>query len=147
MKKLLSIVLALVLASGGGVAFAEGTPVLTVAIADRTNVEDYNTNQTTLFIEETLGVDLQFTIYSSEDYNTRINLNVISGEPLEDIIFGSFGNGMIMDWVEAGAIVPLTEYYADPEIAPNITESFERLGYDYRGMLRCRMERFIIFLA
>ena len=135
MKKLLSIVLALVLASGGGVAFAEGTPVLTVAIADRTNVEDYNTNQTTLFIEETLGVDLQFTIYSSEDYNTRINLNVISGEPLEDIIFGSFGNGMIMDWVEAGAIVPLTEYYADPEIAPNITESFERLGYDYRGMI------------
>ena len=137
MKKVLSLILALALVfSCFAIASADDEPVvLTVAVADKTNIEDYNTNQMTLYIEEKLGVDLQVTAYDSSDYNSKINLMVQSGDALPDILMVSPGNGLLYEWAQLEAIVPLTQYYADPEIAVNIWESFDRVGFDWRGAM------------
>ncbi len=132
MKKLLTILVALALLACP-MAFAEEPVTLTVAVADKTNVEDYNTNLMTLYIEEQLNVDLQFQVYASTDYNTKINIKVQSGDELEDIILGTFGDGLVFQWAQEGAIAPLTKYYKDASTAPNLFEAFERTGYDFRG--------------
>ena len=86
MKKLLAMLLVLAMVLSLCPAMAEEPVVLTVAISDKTNVEDYNTNEMTLYIENALNVDLQFNVYASVDYNNKINLMVTSGDKLEDII-------------------------------------------------------------
>lgn len=133
MKKLLTLLLALTMVLGLMPAMAEEPVVLTVAIADKTNVEDYNTNDMTLYIEKTLNVDLQFNVYASVDYTDKINLMVNSGDKLEDIILGTFTDALVFDWAQQGAIAPLTEYFESAETAPYIFESFERTGRDIRG--------------
>lgn len=139
MKKAFSLilVLALILSCCCFTASADEAPiVLTVAIADGTNIEDYNTNAMTLYIEEKLGVDLQIIPYDSSDYNSKINLMVNAGDKLEDIIVGGLGgDAVIFDYAQQGAIIPLTEYYNNPEIAVNLTEAIDRVGFDFRGSM------------
>ena len=66
MKKLLSLLLALAMVLSVCVfAVAEEVPVITIAAPERINIEDWNTNQTTLMLEEALGVDIQFQVYPS----------------------------------------------------------------------------------
>ena len=135
MKKLITLLLALVMVLSLCPAMAEEPVVLTVAIADKTNVEDYNTNEMTLYIEKALNVDLQFNVYAAVDYNNKINLMVTSGDKLEDIILcgSAFPDALVYSWAQAGALAPLTEYYQSAETAPTIFESIERTGYDFRG--------------
>ena len=138
MKKAFSLILALamVLCCFSFTASADEAPVvLTVAIPDGTNIEDFNTNEMTLYIEEKLGVDLQITAYDSTDYTSKINIMVNAGDKLEDIIVGGLGDAAIFDYAKQGAIVPLTEYYYNPEIAVNLTEAIERVGFDFRGAM------------
>ena len=137
MKKTLSLLLALVLAlTCLSFASADDEPVvLTMTIADKTNVEDYNTNDLTLFVEEALGVDLQITATDSSDYTSKINLMVQSGDKLTDMIVVNPGNPLLYEWAQLEAIIPVTEYYADPEIAVNIYKAFDRIGYDFRGLI------------
>lgn len=133
MKKLVTLLLALAMVLTLCPAMAEEPVVLTVAVADKTNVEDFNTNETTLYIEEALNVDLQFNVYASVDYNNKINLMVTSGDEMEDIIIGNFSDSLVYSWAQAGALAPLTEYYKSAETAPVLFESIERTGYDFRG--------------
>ena len=139
MKKAFSLILALALAlcCFSFTASADEAPVvLTVAVSDGTNIEDFNTNEMTLYIEEKLGVDLQITAYDSSDYDSKINLMINAGDKLEDIIIGGLGgNAAIFDYAQQGAIVPLTEYYYNPEIAVNLTEAIDRVGFDFRGAM------------
>ena len=138
MKKSLAMLLMLVLAlSCVSLASADDVPVLTVAVPDKTNIEDYNTNQMTLCIEEKLGVDLDIHVYDSTDYISKMNLMIQSGDKLEDILVfnGTPGDNLIAEWAQLGAIAPLTAYYADPEISPWIHDAYERVGYDFSGLM------------
>ena len=138
MKKFLAMLLMLVLAlSCVSFASADDVPVLTVAVPDSTRNEDYNTNQMTLWMEEKLGVDLDIHAYDSSEYQSKINLMIQSGDKLEDIIMfnGTPSDAIIAEWAALEAIVPLTAYYADPEISPNIHEAYERVGYDFSGLM------------
>ena len=138
MKKSLAMLLMLVLAlSCVPLASADDVPVLTVAVPDKTNIEDYNTNQMTLCIEEKLGVDLDIHVYDSTDYISKMNLMIQSGDKLEDILVfnGTPGDNLIAEWAQLEAIVPLTAYYADPEISPWIHDAYERVGYDFSGLM------------
>ncbi|MDD7412351.1 MAG: hypothetical protein PUK86_03890, partial [bacterium] len=109
MKKAFSLILALALAlcCFSFTASADEAPVvLTVAVSDGTNIEDFNTNEMTLYIEEKLGVDLVITPYDSSDYDSKINLMINAGDKLEDIIIGGLGgNAAIFDYAQQGAIV------------------------------------------
>ena len=62
MRKVFSILLVVCLTLTAMVipAMADEPIKLTVAIPDKVNVEDYNTNELTLQIEQELGVDLDF---------------------------------------------------------------------------------------
>jgi putative aldouronate transport system substrate-binding protein len=121
-------------------AFAAGPVTLTCAIADRTNVQDFNTNSQTLWIEKTLNVDLRFNVYAFNDFISKMNLKVASGDPLEDLIFSCYMGGVIPDdmvyqWARNGALAPLTKYFKDKKIAKNIYEAMDRVRGDFRGSI------------
>ncbi len=136
-KRLVCLIMVVLMALGmSGWAAGEGDrPVLTVSIADNIKVEDFDTNAVTKYIEETLGVDLQFNVYASADYRDKMMLVVNSGDKLDDIIIGGFTDTIVYEWAKDGSIAPLTEYYAKPEIAVNLYDAMERVGYDFRGSI------------
>ena len=136
MKKTLCLLLALVLMCAAALALADEPVKLTIAIPDKVNVEDYNTNEMTLKLEAELGCDIEFEVYPATDYKAKINLMIQSGDKLPDIIIGndSFDNASIYEWSLAGALIPLTDYYADPELAVNIQKTYEEVG-DFRSLI------------
>ena len=87
-------------------------------------------------LEEELGYDIEFVVYPATDYKAKINLMIQSGDKLPDIIIGndSFDNASIYEWSLAGALIPLTDYYADPELAVNIQKTYEEVG-DFRSLI------------
>jgi len=106
---------------------------LTVWIAENLKVEDWETNAQTLWLEEQGNLDLEFITMPSADYATKVGVALTVGnvEELPDVIFGSFDASKLMEYADAGTIVPLTEYYNDPEKSPNIHQLIETVGYDY----------------
>lgn len=107
-------------------AVTEGV-TLTIAIPSNSRVSDYETNDTTLMIEEALGVDLKFMVLPSADYASKLNVMVMSGDDLPDIIFDPSGYA---NWIEEGAIVELSEFYADENCSANIRAGSERAELD-----------------
>ena len=137
MKKFLALLLAgMMCLSLCLIAGAEEIPVITIAVQDTPNVEDFNTNWTTLQLEEKLGVDIQFEVYPATDYGTKINAMIMSGgNELPDALFVTPSDAQLLNWIGSGCIIPLTEYYADPEKSPHIHEQIELTGSDFTKML------------
>ncbi|MBQ8814267.1 MAG: extracellular solute-binding protein [Lachnospiraceae bacterium] len=101
---------------------------LTIAAPEDTLIADYNTNKTTLMIEEALGVDLEFITFPSADYASKLNVMVMGGDELPDIIFKP-GSGYT-NWVAEDVLVDLTEYYENPDYSANIRAGSERATGD-----------------
>ena len=59
---------------------------LTVAITSNAAVEDWATNTMTKILEEDTGIHLEFNEIPSDEFVTKIDLMIISGDPLPDII-------------------------------------------------------------
>ena len=107
MRRILSVLLAaaMLLTLMTAAALADDPVKLTIAIPDKVNVEDYNTNVMTLQLEEELGIDIEFMVLASTDYATKINLMVQSGDKLPDaIICSSMSLDMIYSWAQEGAL-------------------------------------------
>lgn len=100
---------------------------LTVAIPSSSKVEDYETNDMTLTIEKELGVDLEFVVLPSADYAAKLNVMVMSGDELPDIIFNPSG---WESWIEEGVLVDLTDYYKNEDYSANIRQGSERCEID-----------------
>ena len=100
---------------------------LTIAVDEDAKVKDFNTNQQTLLIEEALGVDLEFMVLPSADYASKLNVMVMGGEKLPDIIFDPKG---WEDWIEEDVLVELSEYYDNPDYSANIRAGSERAELD-----------------
>ena len=137
MKRLVSLFLVLMLAmSLPAFAMAEDVPVITIAVQQTNNVEDFNTNWTTLQLEERLGVDIQFEEYPSTDYGVKINAMIMSGgAELPDVVFVTPSDAQLLNWIESKCIIPLTKYYEDPALSPNIHDQIELTGTDFTKML------------
>lgn len=121
---------------GGVFPISKETVPLTIAMAENAKVEDFETNMQTLMLEEYGNFDLSFELYPSADYATKINLMVSSGgDDLADIIIGGFGDATVFSFAQDGAIIPLTEYYNDPDAAFYIDEAIARTGVDYLKMV------------
>lgn len=119
-------------------ALAEEPTVLTVTIPDSTRVLDYKDNTMTAYIEKTLNVNLQFNVLAATDFATKINVSFNSGEEMSDMIIfetGKLSDALVFSWAKAGYLLPMTEMYADPELAKNMNIAYERVGYDFRGMI------------
>ena len=137
MKRMLALFLALMLIiSLPAFALAEEKPVITVAVADKANVEDYNTNVMTLMLEEQLGIDIQFMSLTGTDYTSKINMMIQSGgAELPDVLFVTPTSAMMLNWIESGCIIPLTKYYNDPAFSPNIHDAIKRTGEVFTKMI------------
>ena len=90
---------------------------LTIGIPSNAKVVDYETNNMTVLIEEKLGVDLEFMVLPSADYDSKIGVMVLSGEELPDIIFSA---GQYANWIDEGVLVDLTEFYENEDVSANI---------------------------
>ncbi len=85
---------------------------ISVAMPVSQHINDYNTNYQTLKMEEDTGLHFEFEVYPSDEYRTKIELMVAAGgADLPDVLVNSFSQQVIMSWADAGAIIPLTEYY------------------------------------
>ena len=102
---------------------------LTIAAPENAKIEDYNTNEMTLKIEEDLGVDLEFVTFPKSDYADKLNVMVNGGDTLPDIIFDPPKDGYV-NWANEEAIIPLNEYYDNPDYSKNIRAGSESTGVD-----------------
>ena len=146
--KLVALVLALALLpvsafatefnAPGEYPICKETVKLTVGIPDNIRIEDYETNVMTQKLEEYGNFDLDFVIYDSTDYTTKINLMMMAGgSELPDIILFDNNAGtkvtdnQLYSWAQTGSIIPLTQYYNDPSISYWLHEAVERTGVDF----------------
>jgi putative aldouronate transport system substrate-binding protein len=146
--KRIGFILALLLAAGNLCVFARGNsarsgreeagngPVkLTIAVPENLRIEDYKTNIMTRILEQESNVDFEFLILPSVDYAAKVNIMVMTGgSELPDIIVGgsnSFPDSMVYQWAQEGAIIPLTKYYKDPRLSPNLHKQVELSGVNF----------------
>lgn len=88
---------------------------LTIGVPQSSKVEDYNTNEYTLWLEEQTGIDLDFVYFSStsSEYITQLSLMVAGGEKLPDILwnFGAITTAAMYEYGEDGYFVDLAPYF------------------------------------
>lgn len=118
-------------ASSGGQASSETKPsqttnpednTLTVAIYTYSSVTDYETNHFTQYLEEQLGINLDFYLLpaTKDETNTKISLMATSGEDLPDVLItSSLTNEMILNYGTNGLFLPLNDYIYDASVMPN----------------------------
>lgn len=100
---------------------------LTIAVPSNAKVLDFNTNNQTKMIEEALGVDLEYIELPSADYTSKLNVMIMGGEELPDIIFSPGG---YTNWIEEGVLYDLSAFYKNDTFAKNINIGAERSGKD-----------------
>ena len=94
--------------------------VITVGVPRNSGVEDYETNDWTLWLEEVTGLDIQFEYFSSAaaDYRSQLATRIadFQHEELPDILWGfNLTESTIHDYGEDGFLFDLTPYYEDKE--------------------------------
>ena len=120
MKRFLSLVLVLMLALSC-VAMAEVTPkgelpivkgeevTLTIAMPLPSKVQDFDTNQFTLWIEEQTGINIELMQLSESDALTQVNTMFFNNEGLPDMIWCvDLTASQLASFADAGYIVPIT---------------------------------------
>ncbi len=100
---------------------------LTIAVPSNAKVLDFNTNNQTKMIEEKLGVDLEFIELPSADYDSKLNVMIMGGEDLPDIIFSPGG---YTNWIEEDVLYDLSPFYENETFAANILAGSKRSGKD-----------------
>lgn len=100
---------------------------LTIAVPSNARVLDFNTNNQTKMIEEALGVDLEYIELPSADYASKLNVMIMGGEELPDIIFSPGG---YTNWIEEDVLYDLSPFYKNDKFAKNINIGAERSGKD-----------------
>ena len=94
---------------------------LTIAIETSSLITDYVDNTTTAFLEETLGIEIEFILLSADEFTTKVALWASSGEELPDILLGgklSDANA-IMNYGSNGFFLNVGEYLNDASKMPN----------------------------
>ena len=83
---------------------------LKVAMPVSPKVEDINTNELTLYIEEVTGIDLEIIELSTTDQATQVNA-IMNGGDLPDIFLSyKFEYPTLCSYAEAGLLAPMDEY-------------------------------------
>ncbi len=145
MKRLMAILLTVAMLFGlmsiTAIAESEKTS-LTVWVPENLRIENWETNAMTLYLEEQGNLDLTIvTLPSGSDYVTKVNMALTAGniKDLPDVIVcdntGLFTDSQVWEWAQAGAILPLTSYYSNPELAVNINEAIARTGSEYPAQI------------
>ena len=108
MKKLLSLVLALMLALGvlSGISFAAAEETITLTIGDINDNDEYDTQRIWRIVEEKLGVKLQFIYMPTDTYAA-----VLASGDLPDIVHPTNDLSAILEAGLALNVEPYMEEY------------------------------------
>ena len=121
---------------GGGVTLtAPGTyPIveggdleLSMLILSMPNVEDFATNDFSLFMEEKTGIKMEFVTGGRDDMTQKQTM-LFAGGDYPDIIFGT-GGDIAKYGVGEGIFIPLDDYLTE-DIVPNYLKLMENYGLD-----------------
>lgn len=125
MKKFLSLLLAALMLCGClTVATAEERETLTILIAEDTLITSYEDNAFTTYVEEGCNVNLEFVLLPATDADQKLQLMISSGEKLPDVICHGLNLSTVYAYAQAGAIIPLDEYY-EKGLAVNVDAANE----------------------
>ncbi len=118
---------------GGTFPICKEKVPLTITIKAIAQVEDFETNRQTQIIEEKGNFDLTFNVLPAAEFDTKINLMVAAGgADLGDVMMtNNFKDANVYAFAQAGAIVPLTKYYKDPDASYYSTEALKRTGVNF----------------
>ncbi|MBR3641805.1 MAG: extracellular solute-binding protein [Oscillibacter sp.] len=89
-------------------------PTITIGIKQNPNTEDYETNAFTKFIEENVGVNLDFVYFSNNasEATQQLSLMMAGGEKLPDILwFFTLSKPAMMEYGTDGYFIDLAPYF------------------------------------
>lgn len=101
-----------------GASGKDGDVTLTIGIPQNGNVEDYETNAYTLWLEEQTGYNLEFELFasSSADYQSQIATRIAGGKKLPDLLwYVELGEETYEDYGKDGYLLDLKPYFDDKE--------------------------------
>lgn len=134
-KKALALTMAACMATAAVPAFAENseaTPIkgeLNVVAVKPSVVEDFNTNEFTLWLEGQTGIHINFTQLTSESTSEKVAM-MFAGGDLPDAFFGvGFSADSLLQYGNAGAIIPLEDY-----IEKDCPDLVSAMGYYDQGL-------------
>ena len=85
---------------------------LTIGVRQHSNVENYDTNVLTKWLEEMANVDLEFIEYPNADMASKIRLMAAGGgEDLPDILICNLDDATVNELAENEMLLPLDDYY------------------------------------
>ena len=121
----------------------ESTPVeepvtLTIGLVQKVNVESYEDNEFTKWLEEQTGYNIEFEYFSSDHAEaiTQITAMMAGGEKLPDILWGINGVDQLRsDWGQDGYIIDLTPYLEDKEASATFWSRMEMLTDAQKDMV------------
>lgn len=103
---------------------------LTIGIQGNSFVTDYEDNYFTHYLEDKLGVDLNFYLMPQDgtEFNTKLSLMVTNGKDMPDVIIcdNCLTPETIVDYGSKGAFIPLNDYIKDKDKSPNYHEIPEK---------------------
>ena len=134
-KRFISILLVVVMLFASVVACSKeeeansGDNTLVVGLPMSADVTDYDNNALTKYVEERLGIDLEFQLFSDtgSSYIQQISLTASAGEKLPDVFWGLQEMPIVTanELGEAGYFLDLTDLIE--KHAPNYKEQFAKL--------------------
>jgi len=131
-KRIISLVLVVVMlcsllvGCGGSGEGSKSSKTLTVGINQNSNITSFDDNAFTKYLEETVGVDIEFVYYSSAGSEAiqQLALTASAGKPLPDVILGfhEMSQYVVNQYGEDG-------YFID------LTDLIEKYGKNYKAAL------------
>lgn len=94
----------------------DGKVELSVFTLSMPNVQDFETNDFTKFLEEKTGIHIKFVTAGRDEYEEKLNLLLQSGD-YPDVILGGAPN-LAKYGVKEGVIIPLDDYLTEKNV-PN----------------------------
>lgn len=97
--------------------------VLTIALQSDAFITDYDENYLTKYLEDKLGIDIQFYLLPNalDEVRTKVSLMATSKEEQPDVLLlnNSLTSEMILSYGNGGFFLPLNDYLSDAELMPN----------------------------
>lgn len=115
---------------------------LSILIAQHANVEDYDNNKMTDYLEEKTGVDIKWVIVPSQDATQRVNLLLASQVDIPDVFMipSGMSNEVVSDMADQGLFIQLDDmiakhahWYAERRVQDPLLEQMMKLpdGHEY----------------
>lgn len=104
---------------------------LKIAMLVSATVEDIDSNYATKWLEDTTGINLEFTALPAEDTATKINLMMASKEAIDVYCGYNMSKASVEEYAAAGWIVPIDDYIAAyGEGYDELVADLEKLGME-----------------